>query len=256
MVILFGSYARDEWVEKKYLEEGITYEYQSDFDILVVVQNEYKIKAGTGKRIRREARKAKVATPITLIFHEVDFLNKELGEGSYFFTDIRKEGIMLHDSGRFTLNEPRDLSAAERQKISKQYFDEWFKSAEDFYKYFDIALSNGDNKIAVFNLHQATEKYFFTTLLVFTHYKPKTHDLEMMSRRTGQLNAEFKKTFPRKTNEEERLFDLLKRAYVDARYKMGYKVEKSDLEKLAVNVRKLRELTERICSEEIGRIID
>ncbi|MHC4500756.1 MAG: nucleotidyltransferase domain-containing protein, partial [Planctomycetota bacterium] len=39
MIILFGSYARDEWVEEVYTERHVTYEYKSDFDILVVVED-------------------------------------------------------------------------------------------------------------------------------------------------------------------------------------------------------------------------
>ncbi|MCF8229229.1 MAG: nucleotidyltransferase domain-containing protein [Bacteroidales bacterium] len=40
MVILFGSYAHGNWVEDKYTEDGITYEYKSDYDLWVVVENE------------------------------------------------------------------------------------------------------------------------------------------------------------------------------------------------------------------------
>ncbi|HBS87330.1 MAG: hypothetical protein A2W91_17280 [Bacteroidetes bacterium GWF2_38_335] len=40
MIILFGSYARGEQVNDKYVEDGITYEYQSDYDILVVMDSE------------------------------------------------------------------------------------------------------------------------------------------------------------------------------------------------------------------------
>ena len=39
MVILFGSYARGDWVEDTYTEGHITYEYKSDFDILIIVKN-------------------------------------------------------------------------------------------------------------------------------------------------------------------------------------------------------------------------
>src|SRR6266481_6559699 len=38
MIILFGSYARGTWVEDIYKEGHITYEYKSDYDILVVVK--------------------------------------------------------------------------------------------------------------------------------------------------------------------------------------------------------------------------
>ena len=36
MIILFGSYARDTWVEDIYTKGHITYEYKSDFDVLVI----------------------------------------------------------------------------------------------------------------------------------------------------------------------------------------------------------------------------
>lgn len=38
MIILFGSYARGTWVEDIYKEGHITYEYKSDYDILVVAK--------------------------------------------------------------------------------------------------------------------------------------------------------------------------------------------------------------------------
>jgi uncharacterized protein len=39
-IILFGSHARGDWVADKYQEGYVTYEYQSDYDILVVVNSE------------------------------------------------------------------------------------------------------------------------------------------------------------------------------------------------------------------------
>jgi hypothetical protein len=34
-------------------------------------------------------------TPVTVITHDIDFVNKMLSEGQYFFTDIEQEGILL-----------------------------------------------------------------------------------------------------------------------------------------------------------------
>ncbi|WP_147305026.1 nucleotidyltransferase domain-containing protein [Alkalilimnicola ehrlichii] len=36
LIVLFGSYARGNWVEDSYVEGHITYEYRSDYDLLVV----------------------------------------------------------------------------------------------------------------------------------------------------------------------------------------------------------------------------
>jgi len=38
-VILFGSHATGRWVEHRYTEGGITYEYISDYDILVITKS-------------------------------------------------------------------------------------------------------------------------------------------------------------------------------------------------------------------------
>ena len=42
MIILFGSYSRGDWQEDVYIEDNITYTYNSDFDLLVVVKDETK----------------------------------------------------------------------------------------------------------------------------------------------------------------------------------------------------------------------
>jgi hypothetical protein len=57
--------------------------------------------------------------------------------------------------------------------------------------------------------------------------------------------------FPRATDGEKQCFDLLKRAYVEARYNPGYKIAKAQLEYLAQRVKKLQRLTKRICQARI-----
>ena len=39
MLILFGSYARGDWVVDRYVEDNIIYTYESDFDLLVVSED-------------------------------------------------------------------------------------------------------------------------------------------------------------------------------------------------------------------------
>ena len=61
--------------------------------------------------------------------------------------------------------------------------------------------------------------------------------------------------FPQTTDEEKRRFELLKRAYIDARYKMDeYAITKEELSYLAERVNELKNLTETICLAKIGEI--
>ncbi|SFP48634.1 HEPN domain-containing protein [Pseudarcicella hirudinis] len=255
MVILFGSYSRGDWVDDRYVENGITYEYKSDFDILIVLKEEKRIPPSLTKGIKHKiGRRADGFTPLGLIFHGIDFLNMELEEGNYFFADIVKEGTMLYDDGQFQLSKAKLLSPKERAKKAQMYFDKWFDSANKFLRAFNLCLNDDLPNQAIFLLHQATESYYMAILLVFNDYKPKLHEIDLLGKSAEMADVRFKVVFPRKTLEESRLFSLLKRAYIDSRYKMGYSVTKEDLEYLSERVIKLKELTQLICQERIAQL--
>jgi uncharacterized protein len=61
--------------------------------------------------------------------------------------------------------------------------------------------------------------------------------------------------FPNQTEEEKRRFTILVKAYIDSRYKLGYTVDPTDLQWLAEKVRKLKKLTEEICSGKIDQFL-
>ena len=253
MIILFGSFARGDWVEDRYTEDGILYEYKSDYDILVVVDTEViAIKKESNKRWQNKLRRdTDLETTLSVIFHGIDYLNAEIENGNYFFMDILHEGIMLYDSGKFSLSAPKPLNSADRKHKAGLYFDKWIRGADEFMIDYNNAFVRGSYDQAAFLLHQATERLYTSLILVYTDYKPKTHDLEKLYRQICKLDSRFKTIFPRTTEEEERLFQLLKKAYIDSRYKLDYKVTKEDLEYLSERVKTLRDLTRQACKEKI-----
>src|ERR1044072_1835188 len=90
MVILFGSYARGDWVEDVYTEGHITYEYKSDFDILVIVKNrQYARRIMTWDKMESTINNSRaIKTWATVIVHDIKEVNRALSSGRYFFTDI------------------------------------------------------------------------------------------------------------------------------------------------------------------------
>lgn len=108
-------------------------------------------------------------------------------------------------------------------------------------------------KEAAILLHQVTEKFYVTILLVFTAYKPKIHYIGTLSNQVEKLHSGFVAVFPKDTPEKKRMFELLQKAYIDSRYNMNYKIEKEELEYLSNRVKVLRDLTERICNERIAQ---
>lgn len=186
-----------------------------------------------------------------IISHHIHEVNKKLKEGHYFFSDIKKEGVLLYDSGNYKLERRRKIDPARRLEIAVEDFEQWFESADEFYWGYKSFFKRKSYKNAAFMLHQATERFYTAYILVASGYKPKTHNINKLGKVAARYSPEYKKIFPRQTDEEKRLFKLLKNAYVDARYKKDYKITKEELTYLSKRVEKLRDLVEKKCKAKI-----
>jgi len=193
-IILFGSYARGDYKEAKDLKEGRRTGHISDYDVLVVTEK----KKSTDKFASwNRTEKLKLTAPVRVIAHDIESLNINLAEGQYFFTDIKKEGITLFDSKKYKLANKRKLKPKEKQRIARDHFNEWFKSATNFFDAFELMMSNKQYKNAAFQLHQVAESCYKTILLVFTNYNPNEHFLWLLGQRTGKYHSELKSIFPK-----------------------------------------------------------
>ncbi|MBU6184545.1 MAG: HEPN domain-containing protein [Rickettsiales bacterium] len=263
MIILFGSYAKGTWVRDWYVEGHITYSYESDLDILVVTKSpKYRGPKGASfesdltKRLERKGLRGKSfgAPWVTFVVEPIKYLNQQLEKSQYFFSDIKKEGILLYDSGEFTLAEPKDLNLEERKQIAKDDFDVWFGSGTEFLLGVDFYTKQDLLNKAAFLLHQATESFYSAILLVFTGYKPRLHDIEKLGSLASNYSDELLKIFPRDTKEQEEKFVLLKSAYTEARYNKNYKITEEQLLYLIKRIEKLKSITEEICTRRINEI--
>jgi predicted nucleotidyltransferase/HEPN domain-containing protein len=251
-IILFGSYARGDWVEEP--GQAGYFKYQSDFDLLVVV-NDKKLAKQLGRWDKIEEKLENndyIKTPVCLITHSIQYVNQMLSEGQYFFSDIAKEGVLLFDTGNFELAEKnKNRSPEEYRKQAETHFKKWYNSANDFYESSNTNLSKGKINLSVFELHQAVERYYCTILLVFTNYKPKSHDIEKLGKMAAAHEQKLLTVFPRGAPRERRMFKLLKKAYVDARYNEDYEITKKELQWLGKRVSRLQKLTESLCVKKI-----
>lgn len=252
MIILFGSYAKGTYVEHRYTaNDGTTYEYISDYDFLVVTEKntikEYELEDIVNSRTKR------TRPDINIQLHEIDYVNEGLEFGQYFFSDIISEGILLYDTREVQFAKPKELSIYELQLIAKRYFEFWFTHGTGFLKGVNFYINEGQLNIAVFTLHQATESFYYAILLVFTGYKPKTHNLSKLRKLSKSLSEDLFHVFPIEANKVEKyLFDLLKKGYIEARYKNDYSITLEELERLYGKVKQMGEIIEKVSSIKIN----
>lgn len=260
MIILYGSYARGNYVEyDQRIEFGVPTYFMSDFDILVITRNEcnsYGINRQLEKvedryyRYKGMGRYA-FTTHIHFIDETIKDFNKEITKSRYFYTDIKREGILLYDSGNCKLARRRKLNFTQIGELAQEYYTAKFKIATSFMRSIRHAYDDKDFNIAAFFSHQACENLYHAIILTYTLYTYKLHDLEELIKAAKTHSLEIIKVFPRDTEEEKRLFNLLLKAYIEARYNKYYVATKEDIEALIPRVELLAAITKEVCDNKI-----
>lgn len=253
-IILFGSYARGDWVEDP------VGRYFSDYDLLVVVDHEdltdvpefwhqledrllEELSAGTWLR-----------TPVSIIYHSLDDVNEQLKLGRYFFIDIVRDGVELFAEPGHPFAEPQPLSTQQALEQTREYFEEWFKSAENFKSLALQASKQNMLKESAFLLHQAAERYYHTLFLVRSLYSPKTHNLNRLRTLGEDMEPRLKDIWPNTSKFEKRCYELIRAAYVKARYSRHYRITREELAWLEERVAHLRDLIREVSLSRIDEL--
>lgn len=253
-IILFGSYARGDWVEDP------VGRYFSDYDLLIVVDREEltdvpEFWAKTEERLHEELASGRnLRAPVSLIYHSIDDVNDKLRLGRYFFIDIVREGILLFEEPGHPFAESKPLSPAEALRETQEYYDEWFESACGFFDTAKYTKSQGRSKEAAFQLHQATERFYHCLFLVRTLYSPKTHNLNQLRQLAEVIESRLKEVWPRETKFERRCYELLREAYVKARYSRHYRISDEQLAWLSGRVELLQTIVRQVCEARIASL--
>lgn len=254
-IILFGSYSRDDWVDEP--ENG----YQSDFDLLVIVSHEDLTDIAGYWYIAEDKilHDPAVQRPVNIIVHTLDEVNKALERGEYFWVDIVRDGVVLYELPHHALAAPKPLTPADAYEMAERYFAESFPSVNVWletvaYQRDKAATDLEWRKAAAFLLHQAAERAYGCFLLVRTLYFPRSHNIKFLRSLAEDKDPRLIKAWPRATRIDRRRFELLKRAYVEARYSPSYDIAVEDLTALASSVVQLRDIVEHLSREILSEL--
>ncbi len=255
-VILYGSYARGDWVDDP------VGGYKSDYDILVIVNDakltdpvEYWGKADD--RLMRDATiNEALSAPVNFIVHDLADVNDQLTHGRPFFVDIARQGIALYEAEGVELASPRVLPSDQARAEAQGYFEHWFALASQSLRTFELQRAEGQSLTwrndAAFTLHQAAERLYHCTLLVLTLYSPKSHKLNFLRSHAEEVASELIAAWPRADKFSRRCFELLRQAYVNARYSPHYEISDEELRWLGERVDELGRVVHAVCSERIA----
>lgn len=257
MVILFGSYAKNKYVDyDQRVEFGTPTYYMSDYDIVILTRKPIgAVESSLYEKIKDkffENKNRPFHTHPQFVNYGIDDFNYALSKAHYFETEIKRDGIILYDSGTYKLARRRKLDYTEIRDRAQGYYNEKLSCVDDFIIACNSLYNLERNKRASFQLHQSVENLLRVIPMVFILYGHKSHDLSELMNAAKKHTTEIFEVFPRDTAEEKRLFDLLQRAYIESRYNPDFEITKEDIDALIPKVEQLRDIVEKVCRERIA----
>ncbi|NVD39774.1 HEPN domain-containing protein [Ensifer sp. HO-A22] len=251
-IILFGSYARGNWVDEPHTKKG----YRSDYDILVVVNNSKLTDFARywAKAQDRLLRLTGVETPVSLIVHSRREVNTALYDGRYFFVDIRRDGVVLYELDDEPLAIPKPLTPADAHRVAKEHYEARIVTAVNFLQLSRSAATASMWKEASFLLHQSIEQAYSTLLLVLTNYSPASHNLNFLRGLAEEQNRELAEVWSRDQQRFSAWFNIVNEAYVKARYSRHYEITEEALVWLLDRTETLIDLVEKACRSHLERL--
>lgn len=139
MVILFGSYAKNSYVDyDQRIEFGTPTYYMSDYDIAIVTRKpigavEYSLYEKIKDRFFENKNRPFHIHP-QFVNYGIDDFNHALSKAHYFETEIKRDGIILFDSGAYKLARRKKLNFKEIKERAQKYYDDKFGRAKQFLK--------------------------------------------------------------------------------------------------------------------------
>jgi HEPN domain-containing protein len=187
--------------------------------------------------------------PVTVIVLHTAQFNNWLTEGQRFACTVIKIAVLLNDSNNIPLAIPNTINEEADKKAMEPYCTQGINKVNEFIAGAELYRIREQNKMAAFMLHQAAEQALLTILKRATGLHTNTHNIDKLLRYCSMVNYQIPAIFPRNNDTNERLFQLLQKAYLDSRYKEGFKINSNDLLNIMERVKQLQQMTDTLLSQ-------
>jgi HEPN domain-containing protein len=195
----------------------------------------------------------KTLANVHCVVHKINTVNGSLSEGKPFYSALYHHGIILYDSGQTALLNPGPMERSVPERaVLEGIWSRWHGLAAHFFRGAVDSLSYNRPDLTTFLLHQAVEHTCGALIRVFTGYRPNTHSLTRLFMMAENFSNQFTQVFPRVTKEEEEIYGVLQRGYLDTRYKEDYVVSPVILQVLIERVGRIQSIAETLYKEKLA----
>lgn len=182
--------------------------------------------------------------PLTVLIQTIETFIEKNKAGCFFTGIVLEQAAVLYNRSADTKINACCIDPVKVKKAAEFYFQQNLAKARAFREGAAVYITRQQNTMAAFMLHQATELGLLTLFKTITGFRVHTHNLEKLFRYCYSFSAGLHSIFPRNTEQEERLFLLLQRAYLDTRYTDTYHITSEELHLIAERIGNLHQVVE------------
>ncbi len=178
-----------------------------------------------------------------------------LQEGNQFITTVYHNGAILYHSGtRLPAKTDTYPTRAELLIAIKKSWHRWYSTASGFMDCASFCIAETNFSMAAFMIHQAIEHTCKAMLRVLMGFNLRTHNLAWILKLCSRLSEDINPLFPRKTEHDKTLFNILKSSYMDCRYASGFDVTEQQAWVLFDRACALQKIACGLCHDKIRQL--
>lgn len=234
-IYFLGSTLIRRRTESIFMTDAPSCSYVGHYYVLVLIEN------GQGLNVVQDKIENNCLhfIPVTAIVLHTDQFNRWLAEGHQFAQTVCKIAVLLHGQDEKKLL-PETIDEELRKKDRISIFNEGLNKVTEFLVAADLFRIREQNKMAAFMLHQAAEHSLHTILKITTGLYLNTHNLDKLIRYCSMVSYNISDIFSRNNEKNEKLFQLLQKAYIGSRYDKDYSIGTHDLVVITEKIETLR----------------
>jgi len=238
MIHLLGTAYRQQIVESIFSSATQTVQCVNHYYLLVLIKSGKESKNRVQDKIENNLQHYRPTTAIVL---EIETFARWLQDGHSFASQVNQNATLLYNGGGYEFGNAKEVNEEVLRKQNNQCLSVSRQKVQAFLAGADLFTLRKDYKMAAFMLHQAAEQTLLSLFLINTGFSLNTHNLDKLLRYCSMFLPQLLALFPRETEKDKRLFSLLQKAYIDARYQQDFTISYADLVILNEQVSRLKE---------------
>jgi HEPN domain-containing protein len=222
---------------------GVTKTWTTHYYLLVLMQ---KSKERTLSEVQDKIENnLQHFIPVTALVLCIEEFVQWLLDGHCFAKAVLETGMLLYQQDKCPLPQPGAINEQEVQKRNEQLVQQTKVKVQEFIAGAELYILRKQYSMAAFMLHQAAEQALRTRLIVYTGLRINTHNIDRLLRYCSMFDYKMPDIFSASNQRNNRLLQLLQKAYIDARYKEDYCIKEWEVIELAQKVKYLSQQIER-----------